>query len=81
MFHDHETAGHSGELETYIAVSALLVAWNMILCQELRQRLWNLPTVQKLTETHLTPLIYLQKGLDALDLSQKSQWIQSRTSH
>jgi hypothetical protein len=43
MYHDHKTAGHPGELETYNA--ELLVARTTDVCEELCTGMRNLPTV------------------------------------
>ena len=46
-FHDHETAGHPGEIGTYNAdMTTLLVAWTTNLCQKLHARMWYMSTIQ-----------------------------------
>src|SRR5271168_4226473 len=47
MFHDHETAGHPGELETYNSV-AEYYWWPGLrsFVKKLCERLWNLATIQ-----------------------------------
>jgi Integrase zinc binding domain len=47
-YHDHPTAGHPGELQTFNAAKEhyLLVARASSLYQELRPRMWNMSTIQ-----------------------------------
>ena len=55
MFHNHETAGHPGELETYNSIRQHYW-WPGLqtYIKKIRTRMWNLPTIQNRSTTSQT---------------------------
>ena len=81
MFHDHETAGHPGELEMYNAIRQHY--WWPGLCTFVRTMYRDVvhASSSKLTDTLQNQHFYLWKGQNRQDPLPIAPWISSQTFH